>query len=294
MDRVRRAGTTALFVLVAASLLAPGSGAEPPSRGPATLAAAVAWPVSTLLVSEVTTGGASASDEFAELTNAGSVAVDLTGFELAYATATGGTITRKAAWTTPTILDPGRHLLVANASGIYASVADVTYSGGFAATGGAVLLRPIGGTPTDAVGWGDAIKRVRGGFAGLRAGGWREHRAVARRVTRQRPRYERQHCGLRRPDRADATEPRGPTDADRSSRSVLGTAVTVRVCGAVCIASSEPHAASDARASPSASAAPSPSPSPSRAHAQPEPTDPARPAPARRPARARARRRRPA
>ena len=136
MDRVRRAGQIALFLVIAMSAATVGS-VRPASPATAErLAAAVSWPTSTLLVSEVMTGGASASDEFAEITNAGSVAIDLTGHELVYVTSSGGTVTRKAAWTTPTILEPGRHLLVANVLGIHAGIADATYSGGFAATGG--------------------------------------------------------------------------------------------------------------------------------------------------------------
>ncbi|HTG40686.1 MAG TPA: hypothetical protein VK697_03635, partial [Methylomirabilota bacterium] len=72
MDRVRRAGTLALFLLVvvAASATVSAVPAEPGGRAAAgRLVAAVAWPTSTLLVSEIVTGGASASDEFAELTN---------------------------------------------------------------------------------------------------------------------------------------------------------------------------------------------------------------------------------
>jgi hypothetical protein len=118
--------------------------------------AVVTWPVSTLLVSEVQTGGASASDEFAEITNVGPVPVDLAGLELVYVTSTGSTVTRKASWSTTLFLEPGRHLFVANGSGIYGALADATYSGGFAATGGALVLRAIGGAPFDAVGWGDA------------------------------------------------------------------------------------------------------------------------------------------
>ncbi|HEX8024704.1 MAG TPA: lamin tail domain-containing protein, partial [Candidatus Limnocylindrales bacterium] len=117
---------------------------------------AVAWPPSTLLVSEVQTGGASASDEFAELTNVGLASVDLAGLEVVYVTSTGGTITRKASWSSSLLLAPGRHLLIANSSGIFGPLADATYSGGFAATGGAIVLRTIGGAPLDAVGWGDA------------------------------------------------------------------------------------------------------------------------------------------
>ncbi|TAM73539.1 MAG: lamin tail domain-containing protein, partial [Chloroflexota bacterium] len=69
--------------------------AIPPASG----AAAVAWsPSTSLLISEVQTGGLSASDEFVELYNAAAQPVDLTGLEVAYASATGGTVTRKAAW----------------------------------------------------------------------------------------------------------------------------------------------------------------------------------------------------
>ncbi|HUQ44081.1 MAG TPA: hypothetical protein VM451_06690 [Candidatus Limnocylindria bacterium] len=125
------------------------------SPAPAALGA-VTWPVSTLLVSEVQTGGASASDEFAEITNVGATAVDLNGLELVYATSTGTTVTRKASWSASLPLGSGKHLLVANSAGIYAALADATYSSGFAATGGAVVLRVIGGAPIDAVGWGDA------------------------------------------------------------------------------------------------------------------------------------------
>src|SRR5215213_10832002 len=86
---------------------------------------AVTWPVSTLLVSEVQTGGASASDEFAEITNVGASAVDLNGLELVYVTSTGTTVTRKASWSTTLMLEPGRHLFLANTSGIYAGLADL-------------------------------------------------------------------------------------------------------------------------------------------------------------------------
>jgi uncharacterized protein YdeI (BOF family) len=164
MDRFRRAGQALLLVLVVASfaLVRPAASAWLPR---ADLAAAVAWPTSTLVVSEVQTGGTSASDEFAEISNAGAVAVDLTGLEVVYATSTGSTVTRKASWSSATIVEPGRHLLIANSAGIFAALADAVYSGGFAATGGAIVLRPIGGTPIDAVGWGDATNTFVEGTA---------------------------------------------------------------------------------------------------------------------------------
>src|SRR5512134_2928640 len=117
MDRARRAGLPALIVvaLVAAQL-------EPGGR--LALAAAVGWPPSTLVLSEVLTGGASASDEFVEIANQGTASVDLAGLELVYATASGSTVTRKMSWDTAQVLAPGRRLLVANASGAFATLAD--------------------------------------------------------------------------------------------------------------------------------------------------------------------------
>ncbi|MEP7040203.1 MAG: lamin tail domain-containing protein [Chloroflexota bacterium] len=111
-----------------------------------------------LVVSEVMTGGASASDEFIELYNPSSTTLPLEGLEVVYVTASGATVSRKAAWTTgaPDV-QAGAHLLVANAGGIFAGLADVAYTNGLAATGGSVVLRVIGAaTAVDAVGWGNA------------------------------------------------------------------------------------------------------------------------------------------
>ena len=116
----------------------------------------MAWPVSTLVVSEIQTGGASASDEFVEIANQGAATVDLAGLEVVYATSSGSTVTRKVTWTASTMLLPGRRVLIANAAGLYAPGADLTYSSGFAATGGAIALRVVGGHVVDSVGWGDA------------------------------------------------------------------------------------------------------------------------------------------
>ena len=147
MGRARRAGLTALTLVLLGSMLP----TAPPAR-----AEDVVWPVSTLVVSEVQTGGASASDEFVEIANQGPGPVDLIGLEVVYSTATGGTVTRKATWAASLLLEPGRRVLLANTSGVHATTADIGYSGGFAATGGAVALRVVGGTVVDSVGWGDA------------------------------------------------------------------------------------------------------------------------------------------
>ena len=111
-----------------------------------------------LVVSEVVTGGASASDELIELHNPTAAALPLEGLEVIYVTATGATITRRAAWPlgAPGV-PPGGHVLIANESGIYASIADATYASGMAATGGSVAIRILGATTAiDAVGWGTA------------------------------------------------------------------------------------------------------------------------------------------
>ena len=163
MHRARRAGLSALIVLVILLIgLVPAQQPRPDDGLPV---ADVSWPVSTLVVSEVQTGGTSASDEFVEVANQGAAPVDLGGLELVYVTSTGGTITRKATWTSPTLLEPGRRVLAANSTGIYAGIADASYSGGLAATGGAMVLRVVGGTPIDAVGWGDAVNTFVEGTA---------------------------------------------------------------------------------------------------------------------------------
>jgi hypothetical protein len=80
MQRARRAGTTALALVVAVCL---SSGPTHIARlGDVALAASVAWPVSTLVVSEIQTGGSSASDEFVEIANQGAGPADLVGGEV--------------------------------------------------------------------------------------------------------------------------------------------------------------------------------------------------------------------
>jgi outer membrane biosynthesis protein TonB len=163
MDRARRAAVTALIVAV---MIATAGGSDG-LRWPGSLAATVGWPTSSLVVSEVQTGGASASDEFIEIANQGNAPTDLLGLELVYATSSGSTVTRKATWDSSRVLVPGQRLLLANVSGIYAASADATYSGGAAATGGAVALRIVGGNVIDAVGWGDATNGFVEGEAAL-------------------------------------------------------------------------------------------------------------------------------
>ena len=211
MHRARRAGLSALIVLVILLVgLVPAQQPRPTDGLPV---ADVSWPVSTLVVSEVQTGGTSASDEFVEVANQGAASVDLGGLELVYVTSTGGTITRKATWTSPTLLEPGRRVLAANSAGIYAAIADSSYSGGLAATGGAMVLRVVGGTPIDAVGWGDAVNPFVEGTAASRAICRFEPRTTAGRWRRQRHRHERQRERFLRPGGAFAAERGGAAGA---------------------------------------------------------------------------------
>ena len=114
--------------------------------------------VDHLVVSEVVTGGASASDELIELYNPSSTPLPLEGLELVYVTASGATVSRRASWSLGAPEMPaGAHLLVANELGSFAPIADALYASGMAATGGSVALRIQGAsTAIDAVGWGTA------------------------------------------------------------------------------------------------------------------------------------------
>jgi predicted extracellular nuclease len=129
--------------------------------------AAVTWPPSSgLLMSEVVTGGTSASDEFIEIYNAADVAIDLGGLELVYVTSTGSTVTKKQSWTSLSV-PSHRHLLVANSSGRWATGADGLYSGGLSATGGSVVLRTTAGAVVDSLSWGDASSTFVEGSPGV-------------------------------------------------------------------------------------------------------------------------------
>ena len=150
-----------LPVAVGAALALP---ALPAAPGP--VWAAADWPPSTdVLIGEVVTGGASGSDEYVELYNRSDLAVQLDGLELVYVTASGGTVTTKQRWSDRK-LRPGGHLLVANAEGSYAALADVTYTNGLSATGGSVVLRVVGGAVIDSLSWGTAASRSWKGTPG--------------------------------------------------------------------------------------------------------------------------------
>ncbi|MCA1588017.1 MAG: lamin tail domain-containing protein, partial [Chloroflexi bacterium] len=121
-----------------------------------------------LLIDEIATGGLGANDEFIELFNPGPEPFPLGGVELAYASASGASVSRRASWAADAApVPPGGHLLIANEAGAHAAAADTLYQGGLAEAGGTVILRLLGApTAIDAVAWGTA------------AGSWLEGRAA--------------------------------------------------------------------------------------------------------------------
>ena len=87
---MQRARLWTLSVLVLGFVLLGIGGVGPVSLRLVRPAAAVAWPVSTAaLLAEVVTGGASASDEFVEITNAAAASIDLQNVELIYISSAG-------------------------------------------------------------------------------------------------------------------------------------------------------------------------------------------------------------
>ncbi|HLB44702.1 MAG TPA: lamin tail domain-containing protein, partial [Candidatus Limnocylindrales bacterium] len=167
LDRSLHLALLVALVGLGAVALSGGSspGLDVPDRPLAAVAQVVTWPPSSgLLVAEVVAGGSSASDEFVELYNAGSGDLDLGGLELVYVTASGSTVTRKQTWT-QLALPAHRHLLLANSAGAWAAAADGLYSGGFASTGGSLVLRDVGGAVIDALSWGDATNQYVEGSA---------------------------------------------------------------------------------------------------------------------------------
>lgn len=172
-DRSRAPTAAAARVLVAAAIALAvalgGTGTRVEVRATLTAGDVLAADEQHLLVSEVMTGGASAWDEFIELYNPGLAALPLEGLEVVYATASGLSVSRRAAWPAGSSgIGAGRHVLIANEAGIYAGVADVLYASGMAETGGSVALRIQGAAiALDAVGWGTA------------SSGWMEGSAAA-------------------------------------------------------------------------------------------------------------------
>ena len=185
MDRARRAGWTVLIVVAMVVMLEGGGGGR-------AVAVVPAWPPSTLVVSEVQTGGASASDEFVELANQGAPPIDLAGARgrLCDLDRLDGDAQGDVDGA-PTILDPGRRILIANAAGRLRARSPMPPTR-------VVSRRPAGrsrcassAAPSiDAVGWGDATNAFVEGSAAAGAAGRIQPRASPGRIGREWHRFE--------------------------------------------------------------------------------------------------------
>ena len=190
---VQRGLVLGMLLLALNSMLAPvtvqfAAGVAAPTAEQPLAVAAATWPVSTgMLVSEVVTRGAAAADQYVELYNASSAAVDLAGLELVYVTASGLTVTRKQTWTALPV-PAHSHLLIANGGGVYAASADGLFTnGGFSTSGGALVLRAVsGGAVVDSLAWGTAANSFVEGTPGHGPADRQQPRAQARRPARQR------------------------------------------------------------------------------------------------------------
>jgi DNA/RNA endonuclease G (NUC1) len=117
-----------------------------------------------LVISQFQPGtSANPNDEFVEIHNISSSAVDLNGYRLVYRSQNGtNDVGPFAVWTTSTILQPGQFYLVASASYSGSTTPDVTYnpttcSCSMSASNGGLAIRQgemNTGIVIDAVGWG--------------------------------------------------------------------------------------------------------------------------------------------
>ncbi|MDI6783447.1 MAG: lamin tail domain-containing protein [bacterium] len=124
----------------------------------------LSWAVSnTLLISEfIARGPTGAFDEFIEVLNASTTAIDLGDYKLDYAS-TGGSISNRVTWSPGTLLPAGKRFLAANTASVtYYSFADAGYSTGIADNGQLAIRRQSDDSVVDAVAWGACTLLVFG------------------------------------------------------------------------------------------------------------------------------------
>jgi hypothetical protein len=108
-------------------------------------------------VNEVMTGSTgAASNEFVELLNAGTTAVDVGGYKVAYRSAAGTSDTTLATIPDGTTISAGGFYLLAGSGYLGSHAPDQTFSASLAATGGGLAARDAAGTILDSVGYGEA------------------------------------------------------------------------------------------------------------------------------------------
>ena len=121
----------------------------------------------TVRINEFMTGTASAaSNEFVEIVNVGTGAVDLSGYKLVYRSAAGTSDTSLDTIPSGTTLAAGAFYLFGGSGYAGPPAADQSFATALAATGGGLALRDVSGTIVDSVGYGTATNAfVRGSAA---------------------------------------------------------------------------------------------------------------------------------
>jgi len=108
-------------------------------------------------VNEFSTGvTGTATNEFVELFNAGTSAVDAGGFKVVYRSASGTSDTTLATIPAGTLLGPGAFYLLGGSGYAGAAPPDQSFGLSLAATGGSLGVRDAGGVLLDAVAYGTA------------------------------------------------------------------------------------------------------------------------------------------
>jgi hypothetical protein len=108
-------------------------------------------------VNEFMTGSTgAASNEFVELVNAGTAAVIVGGYKVAYRSAAGTSDTTLATIPDGTTIPAGGFYLLAGSGYLGSHAPDQTFSASLAATGGGLAVRDAAGAILDSVGYGEA------------------------------------------------------------------------------------------------------------------------------------------
>ncbi len=112
----------------------------------------------TLTINEIMTGiTGAAANEFVELFNGGTSAVDLSGYKLVYRSSAGTSDVTLGTIASGTTLAAGGFYLFGGSGYAGSATPDQSFSTSLAATGGGVALRDASGAIVDSVGYGDAV-----------------------------------------------------------------------------------------------------------------------------------------
>ena len=106
-----------------------------------------------------------AANEFVELYNGGTAAVDVSGWKVVYRSAAGTSDTTLVTIPAGTSIAAGGFYLLGGSDYAGAATADQSFSTGLAGTGGAVGVRDTAAALVDSVGWGTATNALVEGAA---------------------------------------------------------------------------------------------------------------------------------